>query len=130
MLDTAKSGETPCKRLRLSEGGEDTSDRKQKSTGGGHEKDYGIVVWTGKSFTAPMPTLPGKRQPCGAHYRTTRFCKRGPNCPKVHRPIIKMSPSERSIWAKHVADTPNLEFTEEAERELMSYLNVNRESDE
>ena len=59
MLETAKSEETPHKRLRLSKGGKDTSDRKQKSTGNDHEKDYGIVVWTGKAFTAPMPTLPG-----------------------------------------------------------------------
>ena len=111
-------------------GGEDTPDRKQKPTGAGQEKDYGIVVWTGKAFTAPMPTLPGKKQPCGANYRTTKFCKHGPDCQKVHRPIKRMSPGERSIWAKHVAETPNLEFTEAAERELMSYLDVNRESDE
>ena len=126
----AKSETTPRKRQRASAGDEDTSDRKQKSAGKGQEKDYGIVVWSGKAFTAPMPTLPGTRQPCGAHYRTTKFCKNGTNCNKVHRPISKMPPSERSIWAKHVAETPNLEFTEEAERELMSYLNVNRESDE
>ena len=86
-------------------------------------------MYTGKTFQAPMPKLKGKRKACGAHYRTTKVC-RNPDCDKVHRSIKDISPGEQKTWVKHVAETPNLEFTAKAQQELMSYLDVNQDAEE